>query len=54
MEEKFLGSSFERASVNTMMFGVATLDMEEKMTAVGEELRPTVRISGSYPPSLLR
>src|SRR5271169_5530147 len=24
------------------MFGVATLDMEEKVTAVGEELRPTV------------
>src|SRR5580700_6626597 len=44
MQEKFLGSSVERADINAMMFGFATLDMEEKVTAVGEELRPTVRI----------
>jgi hypothetical protein len=44
MQEKFLGSSVERADINAMTFAFATLDMEEKVTAVGEELRPTVRI----------
>ena len=45
VEEKLLGFSVDRADINATMFG-ATLDMEEEVAAVGEELRPPVRLLG--------
>jgi hypothetical protein len=43
MQEKFLDAPIEGTDINATLFWVTTLDMEEKVATVGEELRPTMR-----------